>query len=73
MGKSIFLVYCKPTISEDAKKIIAENVRVCMLNQYNIQECMEELSAFDDVYKDDLDVLNDLKKRAFDYIELLEK
>jgi hypothetical protein len=71
----IMRFYYQPTISDGAKKIIAESVRVSMAcpngetNQYDTHECIRALYEFEEVYEDDLEILNSIKNDKCDFIE----
>ncbi len=67
--------YYQPTISDGAKKIIRESVRASMISpdgdtsQYDTHNCIKELNRFEDLYEEDLNIINSIKNEGCDYIE----
>jgi len=73
MGKVI--VEYMPELSNEAVKIIKENVTYSMISidettcQYDVDRCIEALEIYDDVYSDDLWKINELILDGVSYLE----
>lgn len=72
---SRIIIEYMPKLSEAARRIIRAEVTYSMISkdedshQYEITQCIEALEVYDDIYKKDLKIINELLAQNTHYLE----